>query len=144
MSMMLAEEYVTVAEAAALLKVSPSTIWRWIDRGALPAYRFGQRLIRLKRVDLVTVISPAHQHAPTGVRRAEAAGEQNDDGQRQADQAEAEPGDLSTLERERMLSAVVRARALQAQMLAARSGIRFPPAPQALDEIRRRRIAERP
>lgn len=46
------EEYVTVAEAASFLKVSPSTIWRWIDQGVLPAYRIGQRRIRLRRVDL--------------------------------------------------------------------------------------------
>jgi excisionase family DNA binding protein len=45
-------EYLTVAEAAALLKVHKSTIWRWIDKGQLPAYRVGQRGVRLKKADL--------------------------------------------------------------------------------------------
>src|SRR5512138_1321356 len=53
-------DYVTVQEAAALLMVSPSTIWRWIGAGALPAYRFGRRRVRVKRIDLNRMIEPAH------------------------------------------------------------------------------------
>jgi excisionase family DNA binding protein len=40
-------EYLTVAEAAELLKVHKSTIWRWIESGSLPAYRVGRRGVRL-------------------------------------------------------------------------------------------------
>jgi excisionase family DNA binding protein len=35
------DEYLTVAEAASLLRVHKSTIWRWIENGSLPAYRVG-------------------------------------------------------------------------------------------------------
>ncbi len=52
-------EYVTVHEAATLLMVSASSIWRWIGQGELPAYRFGRRRVRLKRMDLDRMIRPA-------------------------------------------------------------------------------------
>ena len=53
------EEYVTVAKAAELLKVSRSTLWRWIDQGDLPAYRFGRRRVLIRQDDLKTLITPA-------------------------------------------------------------------------------------
>jgi excisionase family DNA binding protein len=52
-------EYCTVAEAARQLKVSVSTIWRWINAGSLTAYRVGPRRIRIKRKDLKALIRPA-------------------------------------------------------------------------------------
>lgn len=52
------EEFFTIPEAAKLLKVSVSTVWRWIDSGALPAYRIGQRRIRIKKAELQTIIQP--------------------------------------------------------------------------------------
>lgn len=52
-------EYLTVAEAAALLKVDRSTIRRWIARGDLPAYRVGPRAVRLRRDDVARLPTPA-------------------------------------------------------------------------------------
>jgi excisionase family DNA binding protein len=52
------EEYLTVAEAANLVRVSPSTIRRWIREGNVPAYRLGPRRVGLKRDDLSAVIAP--------------------------------------------------------------------------------------
>jgi excisionase family DNA binding protein len=52
------EEYLTVSEAAALMRVAPSTIRRWIREGDLPAYRLGQRRVGLKRDDLDRMITP--------------------------------------------------------------------------------------
>lgn len=52
-------EYRTVAEAARQLKVSVSTIWRWINAGSLTAYRVGPRRIRITRGDLAALIRPA-------------------------------------------------------------------------------------
>ena len=46
-------EYLSVKEAAAELGVSPSTIWRWIEAGRLPAQRIGPKLIRLRAVDVI-------------------------------------------------------------------------------------------
>ncbi|MGI8549330.1 MAG: helix-turn-helix domain-containing protein [Dehalococcoidia bacterium] len=59
-------EYLTVAEAAKLLKVSQSTVWRWINRGEVPAYRVGQRRIRLRRDELakiITLVTPQDRQA---------------------------------------------------------------------------------
>jgi excisionase family DNA binding protein len=53
------EEYLTVDEAAALLRVAASTIRRWIRQGDLPAYRIGHRRVALKRDDLNGLITPA-------------------------------------------------------------------------------------
>jgi excisionase family DNA binding protein len=44
-----------VSEAAALLKVSPSTVRRWIKTGKLPAQRVGPKTIRIKQEDLTSV-----------------------------------------------------------------------------------------
>ena len=59
-------EYLTVAEAAALLKVHKSTIWRWIESGSLPAYRVGRRGMRLKKEDLERSITPVGQEKGEG------------------------------------------------------------------------------
>ncbi|MGE0540076.1 MAG: helix-turn-helix domain-containing protein [Dehalococcoidia bacterium] len=52
--------YATVPEAATILGVSPSTIWRWIASGELPAYRVGHRFMRVRRSELSAIIRPAH------------------------------------------------------------------------------------
>ena len=61
MGTMVGEEYMTVTEAATLLKVSLSPLWRRIDQGVLPAYRIGQRRIRVKKSELGRLITPARQ-----------------------------------------------------------------------------------
>ncbi|HLB22602.1 MAG TPA: helix-turn-helix domain-containing protein [Dehalococcoidia bacterium] len=45
-------EYLTIAEAAALLRVSKATIRRSIDAGRIPVVRIGPRNIRIRRHDL--------------------------------------------------------------------------------------------
>jgi excisionase family DNA binding protein len=47
-----AADYLTPAEAAVLLRTVPSTIYRHIEDGTLPAIRLGPRFIRIKRSDL--------------------------------------------------------------------------------------------
>jgi excisionase family DNA binding protein len=54
----LVEDYATIDEAAALMRVAPSTIRRWIREGALPAFRVGQRRLAVKRTDLTNLIRP--------------------------------------------------------------------------------------
>jgi excisionase family DNA binding protein len=46
------EEFLTVAEVAARLKLTRQTIRNWIDRGELPAVRVGRRRVRVRRSDL--------------------------------------------------------------------------------------------
>jgi excisionase family DNA binding protein len=42
----------TVAEAAAALRISKPTIWRWIREGRLHPVRLGRRVVRLRRVEI--------------------------------------------------------------------------------------------
>jgi excisionase family DNA binding protein len=58
-------EYLTVAEAAALLRVGPSTIWRWIKAGRLPAHRLGPRTVRIHRADVEAMEQPEAVPAPS-------------------------------------------------------------------------------
>ena len=44
--------YLSLEEAAECLSVSVKTIRRWIAAGTLPAYRCGNRAIRIKLEDL--------------------------------------------------------------------------------------------
>ncbi|MGI8912894.1 MAG: excisionase family DNA-binding protein [Chloroflexota bacterium] len=53
------DHYMGVREAAERLHVSTSTIWRWIDRGRIPAYRVGPRQVRLKVADVAACITTA-------------------------------------------------------------------------------------
>ena len=57
------EEYVTVAKAATLLRVAPSTVRRWIREGDVPAHRIGRRRVALRRADLARLIRPARPAA---------------------------------------------------------------------------------
>jgi excisionase family DNA binding protein len=59
------EDFVTVAEAATLLRVAPSTIRRWIREGDIPAHRIGRRRVALRRADLARLITPARPSAET-------------------------------------------------------------------------------
>jgi len=53
-------DYVTPTEAARLLAVSRSTVWRWIQSGRLAAQRLGPKTIRIKRRDLEVMARPVH------------------------------------------------------------------------------------
>ena len=48
-------EFMTIAEAAALVRVSPSTIRRWIASGKLHPIRPGARTVRIARAELTHV-----------------------------------------------------------------------------------------
>ncbi|MCB0972971.1 MAG: helix-turn-helix domain-containing protein [Actinobacteria bacterium] len=44
-------EWLGTADAASMLGITPRTLYRFIDEGQLPAYKFG-RVIRLRRSEL--------------------------------------------------------------------------------------------
>lgn len=44
-------DWLSTADAAKSLGITPRTLYRFIDQGELPAYRFG-RVIRVKRADI--------------------------------------------------------------------------------------------
>jgi len=64
----LEDELLTVAEAAALLKVTRHTIYRWITEGRLPAVRYSRRVLRLRREDLAEL---AQEKGETRVEQPE-------------------------------------------------------------------------
>ena len=51
-------EYYTAAEAARALRVSRTTIWRWIGEGRLAAYQVGGRTLRIRRDDVKKALRP--------------------------------------------------------------------------------------
>ena len=51
-------EYYTVAQAANVLRVSRTTVWRWIVAGRLDAYRIGPRTIRVRKGDIEALPRP--------------------------------------------------------------------------------------
>jgi excisionase family DNA binding protein len=61
------EQMLTVAEAAEMLRVSPSTVRRWIREGEIRAYRIGRRRIGLRPSDLSSVVTPANTNDPVQV-----------------------------------------------------------------------------
>lgn len=121
MSTLLDEDLLTVAEAAALLKVHTSTIRRWIAQGDLPSYRVGQRRMGLKRDDLAKLIRAA---------RAE------DDDAAVASELRRMLPPLTPERRQRGLEAVERARKFQAELLARRGGVPFSNSGDLLNEWR--------
>jgi len=125
MMAMIREDYVSVDQAAELLKVSKSTLWRWITQGDVPAYRFGRRRVLLKRKDLDRLIAPAHKEK--GGRTA-------------TEQDKLSP--LTEAEQKAGLAALEKLRALQEEMLRRRGGILFHNAAEDLHELREQRTRE--
>lgn len=121
------DEYLTVAEAAALLKVSKSTIWRWIDAGTLPAYRVGSRGVRLKRAEVEQVVTPLLGKPRQGGSVA------------QVEQIPIRP--LTPQERERGLQALEALRRMRDE-IAAKYGTLTPASWELLNEARDERTAE--
>ena len=122
------EDYVTVTEAATLLRVAPSTVRRWIREGDVPAYRIGRRRVALKRDDLRTLITPARPAIETSNNAAV------DDpviGRR-----------LTPEEIQQALEALDRAQRHAAEIQARRGGKLFPPSWITINEQRDERTRQ--
>ncbi len=57
------DEYLTVDEVAATLRLVPQTIRNWIDAGTLPAVRIGRR-VRIKRSDFDQLVEQRYVSRP--------------------------------------------------------------------------------
>lgn len=136
----LGEDLLTVAEAAAELRVGRSTIRRWIRRGDVPAYRVGQRRVALKRADLAALITPATAIAENGGNAArpvpEASPPLTPEQRRQAIPR------LTPEQQRQGLEALESAKCLQAEILARRGGKLFSPSWELLNEARDERSRE--
>ncbi|MGH2617424.1 MAG: helix-turn-helix domain-containing protein [Thermomicrobiales bacterium] len=122
------EEYLTVTEAATLLRVAPSTVRRWIREGDIRAYRLGQRRIGIRRTDLDALVTPVH---PGAERVSEMTGDEQTAIRR-----------LTPEEIQRGLEALERARVLREEITARRGGKPFPPSWEILNELRDERTRQ--
>jgi excisionase family DNA binding protein len=121
------EEYLTVAEAATLLRVAPSTIRRWIRQGDVPAHRIGRRRVALKRDDLSNLITPARPGAET-------SGEAGDQ--------KWEPRQLTPEEQQQALELMDRIQQRAKEITAQRGGKLFPPSWITINEQRDERTRQ--
>ena len=55
--------YIGITEAAIYLDIAPKTVRKLIADGKLPAYRLGERVVKVKLADLDAVLTPI----PNGV-----------------------------------------------------------------------------
>ena len=122
------EDYLTVAEAADLLRVHPSTIRRWIRQGDVPAVRVGHRRVTVRRADLGTMVAPVVA-PPTPEDQAaywEAVRRRR----------------MTPEEQRRTLDAVERAKRRHAALLERRGGEPYSPSWELLNELRDERTRE--
>jgi excisionase family DNA binding protein len=122
------EQFVTVAEAATLLGVAPSTVRRWIREGDIPAYRIGRRRVALKRDDLSGLITPARPDMETS---GEVVGDEK-----------WKPRRMTPEEQQRALEALDRARRHAEETRARRGGKLFPPSWITINEQRDERTRQ--
>lgn len=124
MPVTLGEDFLTVTEAARLIHVSQSTIWRWIKSKDLAAYRLGPKRIVIRQADLERIMRPASQEK----------GEPGDERERP----------LTADEQEHLGAAIAAANRFRASLLARRDGKPFQPAWEAIAQMRDERSHDRP
>jgi excisionase family DNA binding protein len=122
--------YLTVAEAASLLRVAPSTIRRWIREGDVPAYRLGRRRVALRRHDLSLLVKP--------VRVDEALSRDTADDESERIKSRT----LTPEEVERGLAAMDRAERHAKELLTARGGELFPDSAEVIHRMRQERTRQ--
>ena len=120
-------ELLSVADAATLLRVSQSTIWRWIDQGRLPACRIGPKRVWIRKADIDDLVTDARPAT---------------DGSDRTQEIPAVERKLSDEERARGLAAIEEARKFRERLLAARGGRLLEPSWQLLHEMREERTRE--
>lgn len=121
-------ELVTVAEAAALLRVAPSTIRRWIRQGDIPAYRIGPRRVAIERAALSAVVAPARSPGGIAAQPVEV--------ERPAERK------LTPEEQQRGLAALERAERRSRELLARNGGRLFPSSVPIIHEMREERTRQ--
>jgi len=63
-------DFLTLNEAATLLKVSVVTLRRWIKQGRILAYHVGPRKVRIRRSDLAKAFTPTSQEEVSALKES--------------------------------------------------------------------------
>jgi excisionase family DNA binding protein len=121
-------DYLTVTEAATLLRVAPSTIRRWIREGDLPAYRIGRRRVAVLRTDLAGLVAPARA-ALEPVQEA-------------SDIERIKERKLTPQEVRQGIEAMERLLKHRGEIYARRGGMPFRPSQEIIDEMREERTRQ--
>lgn len=124
------EEYLTIAKACEFLQVSRSTIWRWIDREDLPAYRIGRRRVLVRKDDLRRLINPARS----------VDGSEGGETLEQMRERLSRP--LTKQEKAKALAALEAAREFSAQMRERQGGQLFSDSTEIIREMREERTRQ--
>lgn len=122
------DRLLTTAQAAKLLGVHAVTVRRWINEGKLPAYRVGEKAVRIRREDLSHLLTPVRDDRKQGSPTQE------------SDQATIRV--LSDEEQRQARQAIANARRLRAAILARREGKRFPDSVELTRQTREDRTRE--
>jgi excisionase family DNA binding protein len=160
----LEDDFVTVSEAASLLRVAPGTVRRWIRAGEVPAYRLGPRRVALRRDDVARLVTPIRPDSESGNGAPGEAGTWNDatdkaptseERQRRAEalaileamrartaerQEHLTVRRLTDEEKREALAALERIQELNREMLAERGGEPFSPSLPIIHEMRDERL----
>jgi len=112
-------------EAADYLRISESTVWRYVEQDIVPAYRVGQKRVWFKRSDLDNLVKPLR---------------------RKAGKVNKETKDLNLISMETgsrgSWATLDRVKALRESIMARRGGVAFSDAAEDIDAARELRSQE--
>jgi excisionase family DNA binding protein len=122
------DRLLSASQAAHLLNVHISTIRRWIANGKLPAYRIGDKGVRVRYEDVIRLITPLGSRSEQGGRAKQAV--------------EFTPRRLTLQEQKRALAAIDAAEKLEAEIRAQNQGKPLPDSASLIRSERERRTWE--
>lgn len=125
------DDFLTVPETAELLKVSSVTVSRWLKQGRLPAYRVGPRAVRIRRIDVQELLTPAAANSDEETRAVSSRGRPT------SSDSTAAMSPVSTLDEQ--LAVLEELAALRDRILARRKGRTFASASDEVTKTRQKR-----
>jgi excisionase family DNA binding protein len=134
-------QYLTVSEAADLLRVSASTVRRWIKDGTLVAHRVGSRRVLLTRDDLAKAVSQV-QSEPVDADQKDAGRRQRSNPMVSDRIAELSKQRLTEAEKQRGLDALRRLEELNTELRARTGRDRYSPSWLLINEAREERTRQ--
>lgn len=123
------DQLIPVSQAATLLAVHISTLRRWIRQGKLPAYRVGDKGIRVHYGDVLRLLTPLPAGTPQKGRHVKATEEA------------AVTRCLTKEEQTRGLAALGELRRLRVKDLKRRGGKPYPDASDLIEQMREERTS---